>query len=921
MIPSQDSQEINIFFVLAPAPKDEYLYQELRKHLLPLEQQGLIKMSSRSEIHAGSETQKSIKDRISKAHIVVLLLSSDFFASDECVKVEMPYVRERQATGKPTIILVHLRPFLLENFSIEYSLLLPPDGKAVNQENNPENALVEVARGIQQAVDEIKIQSNDPDSQIKLPQSSLRSLLRKPNPFFTDRKDILTALHLFFAERTTETRIQALYGVEGIGKTELAIEYAKIHYDEYQAIFWLDASSAESLSPYILSLTDQIGIPVSNELNEQQRFNAIKEWLRQHDKWLVILDNLETFSIVDPFIPHYSKGHVLVTAQSEEIEEVVHSISVKEMSIEDGTLLLLRHAKPTIKWNLSDPALETDVLQAREIAQEFTGYPLALNLAGAYIRRSKLTFSSYLKLYHEHETTLLDRGGQPTNGHPNSVKAMFSLTFDKIGRVDPLALKLLHLFAFLHSDALSDDVIMQGVSSLDGPLRKLTLSPLTFNNTLIVLQQFSLVQRFSNTTTLNMHRILQLFVKKELTEKQQKQLAEQAVRLINFIFPEVLFENWKKCQRYMSQAQHCAALIREFKLTLQEGGLLLERLGSYCYQRGIYKQAETYLIQALDLYERSKRADVLNIAQALNSQGLLYRQLAHYEEAKEIHEHALKLRERVLGQDDPKTMESQHNLAMIYGDLGQYQDAENRYQRVLAIEERAKGPNHTDVADTLSELALIYSQQGRFADAEIAARRALAIYEQARDPNHPDLTYPLDTLGTLAEQQGDYQQAESLYQWAFEICLDAFGEEHPQTTHSKYKLAGLAMSKGNYQDAENLYQQVLNIYKQMLISNHTDIALVLNDQALLATKQKQYEKAEPLYKRALHIYESVLGEEHPDVASVLNNLGELYRMIGNKERAEDFLRRALAIRKKTFGPTHPSITQSLNNLAHLQDDK
>lgn len=918
---SQNSYKANIFFIFASTQTDIYLFEELHKHLGPLEQQGLIEIRSRSDISAGSHTEKAIKERIDEAHIVVLLLSPDFSASDECVKVEMPYALERQAIGEATIILVHLRPVLLEDFSIEHSLLLPQDSKAVSSENNLDNALVKVARGIRRAVDEIKIQLNDPDSQMKLPRPSLRSLLRKPNPFFTDRKDILAALHLFFTERTTETRIHALYGVEGIGKTELAIEYAKIHYDEYRAIFWLDASSAESLSPYILSLTDQIGIPAPNELNEQQRFNAIEEWLRQHDKWLVILDNLEAFSIVDPFIPHYSKGHVLVTAQSEEIEEVVHSISVKEMSIEDGTLLLLRHAKPTIKWDLSDPSLETDVHQAREIAQEFTGYPLALNLAGAYIRRSKLTFSSYLKLYHEHETTLLDRGGQPANGHPNSVKAMFSLTFDKIGKVDPLALKLLHLFAFLHSDALSDDVIMQGVSSLDGPLRKLTLSPLTFNDTLIVLQQFSLVHRCSDTTTLNMHRILQLFIKKELTEKQQKQLAEQAVRLINFIFPEVLFENWKKCQRYMSQAQHCAALIREFKLTLQEGGLLLERLGFYCYQRGIYKQAETYLIQALDLYERSKRADVLNIAQALNSQGLLYRQLARYTEAEKIHERALELRERVLGQDDPKTMESQHNLAMIFGDLGKYQEAEHLYQRVLMIEERAKGPNHTDVADTLSELALIYSQQGRFAEAKVAARRALAIYEQAQGADHPDLTYPLDTLGTLAEQQGDYQQAEAFYEQAFEICLVVFGEKHPETAHSKYKLAGLAVSKGNYQDAENLYQQVLNIYKQMLISNHPDIALILNDQALLATKQKQYEKAKPLYERALSIYESVLGEEHPDVASVLNNLGELYRMIGNKERAEDFLRRALAIREKTFGPTHPGITQSLNNLAQLQDDK
>jgi tetratricopeptide (TPR) repeat protein len=912
------SQPIPIFFILALTSRDIRLYEKIHGSLQGLRRQGLIEVSSSNEVKPGSDSNQVIRYEMSQARIIVLLLTPDFSQSDQCVEVEMPYALEQQSHGKATVIPVLLRPTAWENLSIDGSRLLPENGKPVTRWGDRDAAFLHVTKGIQQIVDEVKDRLENPILQKELPPRSLRSLLRRPNPFFIDRKKILEALHLFFTERTTETRIQALYGVEGIGKTDLAIEYAKIHYDEYQAIFWLDASSAESLSSDILFLIEQLDIPAPNELNEQQRFNAIKEWLQQHDKWLVILDNLEAFSIVDPFIPHYSKGHVLVTAQSEQIEEVAQFISVEELSPEDGTLLLLRLAKPTLQWDLNASALETDVLQAREIAREFVGYPLALNLAGAYIRRSKQTFSSYLELYKENKAILLENGAQSTNSHTNPVKTTFSLTFSKIGSVNPLALKLLHLLAFLHSDALPDDVIMQGISSLDGPLRKLTTSSLTFNNTLATLQKFSLIQRSSDTTTLTMHRMLQLFVKNELKEQQQYRLAEQAVRLVNLIFPEVLFENWKKCQRYMSQAQHCATLIREFELNLQEGGFLLERLGFYCLQRGIYDQAETYLTGALQLYGRNKYIDVLHIAQAQNSLGLLYRQLARYKEAEEAHICALKLREQTLGQDDPKTMESLHNLAMVYGDLGKYQEAERYFLQVLTIEESAKGPDNTDVADTLNELALTYLEQGRFAEAEIAARRTLAIYEQAHDDaEHPDLTYPLDTLGRIEEKRGDYRQAEIFYQKALDICLYAFDEEHPETAHSKTRLAGIAVLQGNYEDAANLYQQALNIDEQQLGSNHPDVALVLNGQAVLATKQEQYERAEQLYKQALRIYKLAMGEEHPYVANVLNYLGELSRTMGNKEDAATLFQQALAIREKTFGSTHPSIAQGPHNLTQL----
>ncbi len=740
------------------------------------------------------------------------------------------------------------------------------------------------------------------------------------NPFFTDREDILAALYRFFTfEQIPQTRIQALYGLGGIGKTLLAIEYAYLHQHEYQAILWLNAASRELLSSNLLSLADQLGIPLSDDADEQQHFAAMQQWLQHHDRWLLVLDDLDDFSMLDQLIPLYSSGHVLLITHSQATGPFASAISVAQMTVEEGALLLLRRAKLIPKQGLRAAASEADFLQATAIAQEVEGYPLALDQAGAYIEETQRSPAAYLKLYRQRQAALLGRRGWLANDHPDPVTTTLAVTLKRIAQVDPHALELLRLFAFLHPETLPDEMIVQGASALTGDLHTLASDPLVLDEAIATLRRFSLVQHHADTTTLNMQRIVQIVIKKELTNKQQQQLASQAVRLVNAVFPDVLFANWEECERYAPQAQHCASLIRDFQLTLKEGGLLLERLGAYYSRRGCYAGAETYLTQALHLQERQRRTDPLEVAQTLNSLGLLYQRQARSQEAEALHQRALGLRERVLGPDDPKTAESLHNLALLYGDLGEYQRAERVYLRVLALEERTKGADHLDMASTLNNLGLMYYQQSHYPQAEAMYRRALAIYEQALSPDHPDLIYPLDGLGAVAEKQGDYQRAEDLYRRALAICEQALGDEHPETAHSINKLADIAELRGNYQQAEAFYRRALVITEQALGPEHPDVALFLNNQAFLAYKQGQYQQAEPLYQRALSIYEQALGPEHPDVASVLNNLGQLYRKTGDEERAEAFLRRVLAIREQRLGTAHPDIVQSRSNLTRSQE--
>ena len=123
-------------------------------------------------------------------------------------------------------------------------------------------------------------------------------------------------------------------------------------------------------------------------------------------------------------------------------------------------------------------------------------------------------------------------------------------------------------------------MLREGATALNGPLATLAIDPFAFDAALSTLLRFSLVHRCTDSTTVHMHRLVQITLREHLTKRQRLRFAKQAVRLINTIFPEVGFATRSACARYALQAQHCATLIRDFQLTLQEGVLLLERLGS-----------------------------------------------------------------------------------------------------------------------------------------------------------------------------------------------------------------------------------------------------------------------------------------------------------------------------------------------------
>jgi hypothetical protein len=138
------------------AHEDARLRQQLETHLKLLQREGLISTWHDQQIGAGTEWRGQINAHLNSAHVILLLISSDFLASDYCYDVEMRRALERHDAGEARVIPVILRP--VDNWrNAPFAKLqaLPQGGKPITLWRPRDRAYADVAAGIRTAIGQL----------------------------------------------------------------------------------------------------------------------------------------------------------------------------------------------------------------------------------------------------------------------------------------------------------------------------------------------------------------------------------------------------------------------------------------------------------------------------------------------------------------------------------------------------------------------------------------------------------------------------------------------------------------------------------------------------------------------------------------------------------------------------------------------
>ncbi|HZO71991.1 MAG TPA: FxSxx-COOH system tetratricopeptide repeat protein [Ktedonobacteraceae bacterium] len=777
------------------------------------------------------------------------------------------------------------------------------------------------------------------------------------NSFFTGREDLLRLLFMQFQGHPIEEGppIIALSGLGGVGKTQLAIEYAYRHRSEYQAVLWVSADSPTMLLADFGNLTQVLHLRGKDEQDQQQAIKAVQCWLTEQGSWLLVFDNVEDIEIVHSLIPTTGQGHVLLTTRLQATSTLAKRIDVDVMTPEEGTLFLLRRAKIIPATVPSTAVAPSDLQAAQTLSTMMEALPLALDQAGAYIEETGCNIAGYLKRSQEHQLQLLQRRGCSTD-HPTSVAATWSLSFQKLQQSNATAATLLQLCALLHPDAIPEELFL---AASPPHLLPLATDLLHLDSIINALRAFSLIRRHPETCTLSLHRLVQTVLVAKMDRQMQQLLTKQLVYAVNAVFPDCLPSTRQLCHRYLSQALACAQLLQQWHLAFPEAARLLYQTGVYLQARASYDQADQLYKQALEIHEqlastkqpegarclfalatlyeiqwKAQEAEKLyqqvltiqmqslesghpEVAQTLNTLAMFYYKKGHYSQAEPLYFQALDIFQQKLGSEHPDVARCLSDLASLYREQGKYRQAEALQKQALHIRERVFGPDHLETATSLRNLAILYHEQGQFKQAESLYKQALAIRTQQLGPDHPDVALILRGLGLLSYGQSHYSQAEAYYRRVLHIRQNTLRPEHPLLGDVLGLLAELYIAQERWSEAKEYFQRTLEIWEPALEADSPDLAHCFNGMAEVAVAQGEYAQAEVLCQRALAILKQTLGEKHHYVAQSLRVLAALRCAQERYEQAEAFYQQALTTLEHNFGKLHPQIISPLNGLANM----
>jgi tetratricopeptide (TPR) repeat protein len=821
------------------AHEDKDWLDKLETHLSLLKRQKLLSIWHDRLIAPGADWATTIDTHLETASVILLLVSADFFASEYCFGLEMQRALARQEAGEARVIPILVRETDWQGAPFAHLQVLPSGAKPIASWQDKDAALADVVAEIRRAiVEELPLLA------AHAPHTTFPAIWNIPyprNPFFLGREKELAQIHqhLHTNQATALSQPQAISGLGGIGKTQLALEFAYRYHQKYQAVLWAFAESLETLISSYLTLASLLQLPEREAKEQEVIVQAVKHWLHTHHGWLLILDNADDLKLLYGFLPSSHQGHLLLTTRATVTGRLAHRLEIETLRPGHGALLLLRRAALLEPSADLMQAIQSEREQALAICQEMGGLPLALDQAGAYLEETGIDLASYQHLYQQHRAMLLEQRRGLVADHPSPVATTWSLSFHQVEQQNPVAAELLRLCAYLAPDAIAEEILTEGASQL-GPVLAPALSDVWQRNQAIeALRTYSLVRRDPHERVLSIHRLVQAVLQDAFSAEEKRIWLERVIRAVNMAFPRTEYGTREQCERLLVQAVAAAQLINRHQFVSEEAESLLKKTADYLGDR------------------------------------------ARYAEAEPLYQHALRLCEERLSPEHFQVTHLLHALANLYYEQGKYAEAEPFYLRVLRIREEQLGSEHVQMASPLHDMANFYREQGKYGEAELLYQRALHTWEQTLGSEHPQVGHPLAGLAELYRQQGKDREAESLYQRALHIWEQKLGPEHIDVAFPLTGLAELYRQEGKDREAELLYQRALHIREQKLDLEHPAVAYQLIGLAKLYFKQGKGEEAVLLARRALAIREHSLGSEHYKTVEARGLLAQMLESPGS----------------------------------------
>ncbi len=635
------------------------------------------------------------------------------------------------------------------------------------------------------------------------PQSTYtNSIFQVPiarNPNFTGREKVLNSLHRALNASGNSVQARIIFGNGGVGKTNIAAEYAYRHADEYKIVCWLRAEEPAPLISGYASLAGPLGISAEESSTLESLCDDVRRALEKRSDWLLIFDNARGSEDIARFLPKKRSGHVLITSRDSHWRGVGESICVLGLERIESLEML---AKST--------GLESDSA-AVDIARTLGDLPLALGQAAACIKEARLSFADYLHLLEGQWAEFL--GSHRTAGeYPDSVVLSYELSLRQVRAASPDAADLLNLCAFLSPDEIPLGLLACGNVFVPERLALTLSDPSLLENAASMLARYNVV-RF-NGEAVSLHRLVAALSRDRLQPEERRQWATAALRLVAsaFEFDGDDALTWHRCAPVLPHVLAATAVTEAQEIEPAATARLLDDAGQYLLKLAQFAQARPLFERALAIQRMIYGPNHPSVAAVANNLGRSLTRLGRLDEAREHFETALAIDNATYGSSDPHVAAVANNYGRCLHAAGEVMDARRQFERALSVYTNHYGDEHFKTASVENNLGYVKMRgEGHVAQGVEHLNRALTVAESSGGPRHPSVARILMNLGTAKLKTGDAGAAKELFERAVSIDRECYGNSHPDLMHDLRHLGDALMKLGDVPRARECYKQALFI--------------------------------------------------------------------------------------------------------------
>jgi hypothetical protein len=764
------------------------------------------------------------------------------------------------------------------------------------------------------------------------------------NADFTGRGSILDRLHdELTGDGTAVVLARAVYGLGGVGKTQVALEYAHRFQDGYRLIWWINAEQPLEITLALAGLAGRLGLQVSD--NAAEAAASALEQLRRDvtGRWLLIFDNAEDPEDLAPFLPAGS-GHILITSRNQAWTRYAEPVELDVFSRQESLAHLTQHVP------------DLDVPDAARVSAAVGDLPLAIEQAAAWLAETGMSAAQYAEWLETQTTSAL--GLNKPLDYSKPVVAAWNLSIDRLKQRSPASVRLLQILAFCSPDPISatllySDAMLECLLPYDETLSQ----KLMIGRVIRDISRFALVKVDQGTNSLQIHRLVQAVIRSQISDEEQVHARHEVHKILTGARPRQGETddpaNWST---YDIIWPHLGPSVAEECHDPRTRQLLIDWV-RYLWKHGEFEAGLNMARRLEDLWTQHLGPDhqqtlhlQFQIANVLRSQG-------RFAEARDLDTYVLQRQREVLGsnhlhalitanglaadlralgdfqgslaadretyesfkehfgEDYPRTTVAAHNLACALRLVGDCFTARRLDQETVDRQRQVLGSEHPSTLQSVASLALDLRLAGAFQGSVTLLRDA---WHRYRDVLGDDMLDTLRTAASLAvslRKAGEQAEAMDLAQDTYRRYRQRFGSDGPDAQLCALTLAWDCAAVGDLPQAIDLITGVRTAYRASLGDDHPNTLVAANNLACCLRRTARLPEAVTLAEDTLGRLRRKLGDRHPYTLSCAVNMANCRGESGDSGPAEALLREAIVVIGDSLGHDHPDTLVAEADLA------